>query len=247
MQVGHKIVMYAWIVCLRHCRNATHILIIHFISLSCSGGHGTYRLSYSSYYFFNEELRVKLNQRLVTFLKRLDVKIPNIDKQCVIINDHHSNTSSCATVGTVDIAASSMNVHTKPLKKEHQSFDTDSPNLKILNKIAVVKEVLSEDSAILENREESWMCFFTISKVILPRGPFSNLGEALPPGTLVGVNATLIDERKRIKVFCQLIICDIKMSLLAKSFQNHVKLLVHCSFLPLAFGVREEEGRDPRK
>ena len=166
---------------------------------SCSGGHGTYRRSYSSsFYFFNEELRVKLNQRLITFLERLDIKIPNIDKQCLNINDHDSNSSNCATVGLVDLAASSTNVHTKPLKMELQSFDTDSPNLMILNKLAVVKEVLSEDSAILENREESWMCFFTLSNV-LPRGPVSNLGEALPPGTLVGLNATLIDDRKRIK------------------------------------------------
>ena len=80
---------------------------------------------------------------------------------------------------------------------------TSSHSLKMVNKTAVVKELLSDKFGILENLNESWLCFFTTSEVISLQDSESNLRESFPPGTQVGVNATFIDKEKKIKVDCQ--------------------------------------------
>ena len=72
---------------------------------------------------------------------------------------------------------------------------TTSFRHRVVNKAAVVKELLSDKLGIL-SLEESWLCFFTTSEVILKHG----LKPSLSPGTRVGVNATLIDNDKKIKV-----------------------------------------------
>ena len=76
---------------------------------------------------------------------------------------------------------------------------TTSFRHRVVNKAAVVKELLNDKYGILEilsGREESWLCFFTTSEVILNHG----LKPSLSPGTRVGVNASLIDNDKKIKV-----------------------------------------------
>ena len=80
---------------------------------------------------------------------------------------------------------------------------TASHTHKMANKTAVVKEPLSDKFGILENFNESWLCFFTTSEVMSKHGSKLNLRESLPPGTQVGVNTTLIDKEKKIKVDCQ--------------------------------------------
>ena len=72
---------------------------------------------------------------------------------------------------------------------------------KMVNTTAVVKELLAEKFGILENLNESWLCFFATTELMSSKHG-GQLGELLPPGTRVGLNAQLIDEDKKIQVNC---------------------------------------------
>ena len=110
-------------------------------------------------------------------------------------NENYLNLNNVPTAVPVDTTA--------PVSMGLPSTVTASHSRKMVNKTAVVKELLSDKFGILENYHESWLCFFTTSEVVSKHGSKSNVKESLPPGTQVGINATLVDKEKKIKVGCQ--------------------------------------------
>lgn len=68
---------------------------------------------------------------------------------------------------------------------------------------AVVKELLSDHSGILENMSKTWQCFFTSSRTKLLPG--QTLSTALRPGARVQLNAQLIDSKRQIQYLASLV------------------------------------------
>ena len=52
---------------------------------------------------------------------------------------------------------------------------------------ALVKELLSENSGVLENLGKNWRCFFTVEQALLPIGV--TLTQHFQPGTMVRVRS----------------------------------------------------------
>jgi hypothetical protein len=147
-----------------------------------------------SYYFFREDLRTALNAKLRRYLDTSGIKLPNLDNLCLLVDDPCAGKSRSAGTLKREFEAEREQVGGGGASSAPaiagQSGDVGGGSLlwaKLRSGDAVVKELLSDRSGILENQGKDWMCFFTASHVLLPPG--RSLRQAMPDGTRVQVNA----------------------------------------------------------
>ena len=145
------------------------------------GGPGTFGLSKDfSPYFFQENLELNLNKKLAEYLRISGKRLPDIDPRCLQIEEE------------------------KPISATGSSESSDEMPPKLFGHFFEVAQLLSTNSGVLQDiPERKWKCFFTSDHVLLP--PHQTLSEAMSPGKIVKVNATMIDKNKQIPFLASLV------------------------------------------
>ena len=125
------------------------------------------------------------------YLNGTGTRLADLDSLCTIM-DNSFGGRQVPTGPTASQSAASQ-----------PAAPTATLNPSIASSKAVVKELLSERSGILQDPGRKWMCFFTSSHALLPGN--RPLKQIMPAGTAVMVNAKLINAKKSIQYLATLV------------------------------------------